>query len=84
MRTEDPLRLRSGQALVPLVKTRDFGMTPGGAIAEDFQIEPLPSGKMRIARGQQADRSVRPTRALAVVQFGLRVGPVKREILRYA
>ncbi|MFZ0540187.1 MAG: hypothetical protein WAL96_02035 [Candidatus Sulfotelmatobacter sp.] len=29
MRTGDPLRIRAGQALVPLVKTRDFGMTPG-------------------------------------------------------
>ncbi|MGB2603822.1 MAG: hypothetical protein WBC78_09515 [Candidatus Sulfotelmatobacter sp.] len=28
--TGDPLRLRSGQALGPLVKTRAFGMTPGG------------------------------------------------------
>jgi hypothetical protein len=26
--TGDPLRLRSGQALGPLVKTRAFGMTP--------------------------------------------------------
>ena len=32
----------SGQALVPLVKTRDFGMTPRGVVVGDFQIEPLP------------------------------------------
>jgi hypothetical protein len=27
----------------PLVKTRDFGMTPEGRNVEDFQIEPLPA-----------------------------------------
>jgi hypothetical protein len=31
-----------GRSLVPLVKTRDFGMTPEGAMVQDFQIKPLP------------------------------------------
>jgi len=30
------------RSLVPLVKARDFGMTPRGAIVGDFQIDPLP------------------------------------------
>jgi hypothetical protein len=43
----DPLRLRSGQALAPLVKTRVFGMTPlgwslGAHSPKSFQVEPLP------------------------------------------
>jgi len=33
----------AGRSLVPLVRTRDFGMTPEGRDVEDFQIEPLPS-----------------------------------------
>jgi hypothetical protein len=31
----------AGDPLVPLVKTRDFGMTPRAVIVEDFKIEPL-------------------------------------------
>jgi len=31
-----------GRSLVPLVKTPDLGVMPGGAIVQDFQIEALP------------------------------------------
>ncbi|MGB7601901.1 MAG: hypothetical protein WBM24_16450 [Candidatus Sulfotelmatobacter sp.] len=45
LRTGDPLRLRSEQALVPLVKPRDFGKTPEVRDVEDFQIEALPNAE---------------------------------------
>ena len=42
VRTRDPLRLRSGQALVPLVKTRDFGMPQRGRNREEFKLSDYP------------------------------------------
>jgi len=53
-----PLWLGSGQALVPLEKTRDFGMTPQEFGAVDFKIAALPSYRVTRFRASWAGRKL--------------------------
>jgi hypothetical protein len=61
--TRDSLRVRSGQALVPLVKTREFRMTPSANSPSQSQTASLLSFLLRvISDGRAQARGIVPER----------------------